>query len=82
MNTLVVQEVSEFVVDGDVNGSRHPLLRRFMDAGVVWIEGTDYVGQGRVKTPIAPDGIVGLGGVGYEDEVEAFLSRHPDPFDW
>jgi len=54
----------------------HPILCRLFAAGIVWIEGTDYVGR-------ASDGIVvQVGSVATEDATEDYLESHPFPSDW
>ncbi len=53
-----------------------PLLRAHLDAGRIWLEGSEYVGSGA-------DGVVVT--IGHQTQchvIERYLAHNPEPKDW
>ena len=58
------------------NSHRHPILNSLLDRGVIYVDGSEYVGI----TPEPED--VNLGTIGLEEALEAYLKDYPDPSNW
>ena len=64
-------------VHRDVKLQRCPRLRALVAAGKIWVDGVAYVG-------LAGGGVVEvqLGNLGFEGDLERYLTEHPTPEDW
>jgi hypothetical protein len=59
-----------------IDAKRFPTLARLVEAGLVRLQGREYVGQ-------ASDGVeVNIGAVGFERYAENYLSARPSPEQW